>query len=83
MGYSYSNNGQIKNFWPDNDDKTIYIVSAIESLADIILMVRQKWPDATLDDVRIEAKNIHTSCLTYDQHDSSDYTEFLVITLES
>lgn len=79
MGYSYRNNGAIKDFWPDDTEDTIY-VSETFSLNEILDIINEKWPDIHLDFVDISSENIHTSCLTYDRHDPSDYTNFTVIT---
>lgn len=79
MGYSYRNNGAITDFWPDDTEDTIYVSETfpMKLLLDII---NEKWPNINLDFVSISSENIHTSCLTYDLHDSSDYTNFTVIT---
>lgn len=81
MGYSADRN----SFWPDDDKNTIYLESnRCFSLADIICMVQNKWPELSdldsLYSINISAENIHTDCLGYDSHDSSDYTDFVVIT---
>lgn len=80
MGYSYRNNGNIKDYWPDDDDNTIYRASGCDSLQDLINLAQEKWPGTSLEDIEITSENIHTSCLTYDLHDSSDYTQFTVLT---
>ena len=81
MGYSYEkhNGGTITNFWPDNTDYEVYVAGGI-SLPEIIELVNDKWPDADFDSISISSENIHTSCLTYDLLDPSDYTNFTVIT---
>jgi len=33
-----------------------------------------------LEDIQITSEKIHTGCLTYDLYDSSDYTEFVILT---
>lgn len=80
MGYSYRNNGQIKDFWPDDDENTIYRVSGSDSLQDLLTLAQEKWPGVSLEDIQITSEKIHTSCLTYDLYDSSDYTEFVILT---
>ena len=85
MGYSANRN----SFWPDDDENTIYIKSngGITSLADIIYIVQSKWPELSdldsLESINISAENIHTDCLGYDLHDSSDYTNFIVTTKDA
>ena len=80
MGYSYRNNGQIKDFWPDDDENTMYRLSGNDSLQEIIELAQEKWPGSSLEDIIISAEKIHTSCLTYDLYDPSDYTDFVIIT---
>ena len=78
MGYSYRNGGDIKDFWPDDTEDCIYL-QADASMNYIMETIVDKWGQLSLDEIRIEAEYIHTSCLTYDQYDPSDYTNFLVI----
>jgi len=81
MGYSYRNNGCIKDYWPDNTDTVIYLNAADDyDLAAIMQVIKNNWPDATPEDIRITSEYIHTECLTYDSYDSSDYTNFIVLT---
>ena len=80
MGYSYRNNGQIKDFWPDDDANTMYRLSGNDSLQEIIELAQEKWPGSSLEDITVSAEKIHTSCLTYDLYDPSDYTDFVIIT---
>ena len=82
MGYSYRNGGQIKDFWPDNTPGILYIESSYAEIgfADIIHQIVTHFGDGIpLTDFTISAEYIHTSCLTYDLYDSSDWTNFLVI----
>lgn len=81
MGYSYRNNGAIKDFWPDDTDTEFYIVDD-ESLETIIEMCQTRWPDAKLSDIKIESEYIHTRCVTYDLYDFMDWTRFLKISLK-
>ncbi len=81
MGYTYRNNGAITDFWPDDTDDTIYITGE-HTLGELIDLAIAKFkPNFRIDNVEIAAEYIHTSCLTYDQYDSSDYTCFTVIRL--
>jgi hypothetical protein len=83
MGHSYSNNGRIKNFWPDDiEGNTIYLDgSASLSLSHIIEKAKEAFgASIDFDDIEISTEYIHTSCLGYDLYDSSDYTCFIVIT---
>ena len=79
MTYSYRNGGNIKDYWPDDDESTIYRASCSDTLQEIMDMAKEKWPEASLEDIEISSEKIHTSCLTYDCYDPSDYTDFIVI----
>ena len=81
MGYSTDRNG-IKRFWPDDDEKTIYL-SGEYSLGELVLVAQEKWPDASMDDIEISTDYIHTHCLGYNRYDPGDYTCFIVLTLEA
>lgn len=83
MGYKNRPGTKITDFWPDNTDDKLYIASNIEiDFVDLIDEIKQhfKCSKADLEDFCISSENIHTSCVYYDMHDSSDYTNFLVIT---
>lgn len=79
MGYSTRNNGLIKDYWPDDTDTEFYLTGS-HTIVEIVHIAREKWRgNINYEDIVIESENIHTSCLTYDCHDSSDYTQFIVI----
>lgn len=80
MGYTTRNNGQIKDFWPDDTADTLYLEGSA-TLQDILQRAREKWgAELLLDHLTIAPEHIHTRCLTYDLHDPSDYDNFLCIT---
>ncbi len=75
---------RIRDFQPDNTDTELYIdVSTMGegpiAISALLNKIREKWPDANLDDLTITAQHIHTRCLTYDLHDGRDYDDFLLI----
>ena len=78
MGYSADHN----SFWPDDDENTIYLASSsCPTLFDLIEIVRNRWGDwVDFDSLNITSENIHTDCLGYDLHHSSDDTNLIVIT---
>lgn len=80
MGYTYRNNGQITDFWPDDTAEEFYI-SCDSSIpfTEVQQEIDRRWPGIGFEQIEISSESIHTSCLTYDQYDSSDYTQFLVI----
>lgn len=77
MGYTM--NGLVKEFWPDNDDKTMYLTGEY-SLSCILELIKEKWgEDVDMDKIHINSEYIQTNALGYDRYDPSDYTEFTVI----
>ena len=77
MGISHD--GSIKNYWPDNTETTMYICCAY-TFDDIIEQAKNHFGnDINLDEITIRSERIHTSCLTYDLYDTSDYTDFIVV----
>lgn len=74
----------IKTCWPEDTENDIYISANYSDvpLSEIIENVKEKWPNATFDDISIAAEYIHTSRITYDLYDASDYTNFLHISYE-
>lgn len=80
MGYTYRNNGQITDFWPDDTENKWYISASVSpTLGDLIDMIKEEWPETDLYNVTITSERIHTRSLTYDLYDPSDYTDFIVI----
>lgn len=84
MGYSTRKDGHatIKTFEPDDTDEKIYIAGYREpTMQDIFDRAKEKWGENTkLEDLDISAEHIQTDCLGYDRYDSSDYTDYIVIT---
>lgn len=82
MGYSERkhSHGTIKTYWPDDTEDTVYLTSDSQhSLAAIIELCKEKWPDADFNDLLFESEKIHTDCLGYDLYDPGDYTDFIII----
>lgn len=82
MGYTVEKHayGEITNFWPDDDDNTMYVeTTSSASILYLLDRIKEKWPDAEPDELNIMAEYIHTHCLYYDRYDATDYTNFLVI----
>lgn len=81
MGYSTRNNGDIRDFWPDDDADNLYITGS-PLLDEIVERARAHFGERfDLNRIIIEPEHIHTSCLTYDQYDGSDWTNFIHISL--
>ena len=71
----------IINYTPQNDKDTLYIPHNTD-LEELIQKVKEHFgEDVEFSKVCVTPENIHTHCLTYDLHDPSDYTDYLVITL--
>jgi hypothetical protein len=70
-----------KHFRPDDTSYCFYIeVSA--DLDDIFGKAKERFgEDVKLSELRIEAEYIHTDFIDYDLFDSSDWTNYLCITL--
>ncbi len=68
-----------KSYWPENTDDILYFPyeTNLQSMLD---EVKKIWPEVSLNDICIEARHIHTDCIGHDQYDSSDYTDFVVVT---
>lgn len=75
VGYTYRNNGTIKDYWPDNTDSEMYF-EGDSPLDAVVSIIEEKF--GSLQDVTISAEYIHTRCLTYDMYDPFDYTCFIV-----
>lgn len=68
---------------PVETEKDLWIYSNnLVSLADVIEKVQEKWPGVSLDKVQIEAYKHHQYATTYDIYDSSDYVDYIYISLE-
>jgi len=80
MGHTTRTNG-IRDFWPDDTDKKIYIARG-DTLENILADIAKKWPGVAPVDIKLDAEHIHTSCLGYDCYDSFDYTTFITISIE-
>jgi len=81
MGKTYVKHGggTSTNFWPDDDENTIYLAGDY-SLELILAEIKDKWPGYKIEDITISSEWIQTECLTYDLYCPGDYTQFLVIT---
>lgn len=67
-------------YWPADTEDEMYLLSSSQhSLAEIFDLCKKKWPDADINDLKIESKYIQTYCIGYDKYDPTDYTDFLII----
>ena len=80
MTTTYSNNGQVTNFCPDDTDTCMYLYGE-HSLLEIWEICESKFgKNINLADINIETEHIHTRCLGFDSYDSADWDTFIVIT---
>lgn len=80
MGH-YTRNG-VDCFSPDDTEKSFYIPYD-SSLSEIIEQVKVKFGDKIdFEDVTITPEYIHVMALGYDLYDSSDYENYLRISIE-
>jgi hypothetical protein len=81
----YQNGVKVTDYWPDENDLQFFITSSTQhSLAAVIEMAKQKWgEDVVLNNIVLESESIQTRYLGYDLHDSSDYTDFIIVSLVS
>lgn len=71
---------QITDYTPDNDENTLYILDTRMSILDLIERVKDYFgQDVNLDTLNIRSEKIHTRCIYYDLHDSSDWDDYIVI----
>lgn len=81
MGYTIREGTGITDYWPDDDEDTIYrSTEGSISMEEILEIAQEKWPGIDLKDIFVYAMHIHTHCLYYDCYDPGDYTNFIVIT---
>ena len=79
MTTTYSNNGQVTNFWPDDTENTMYLYGE-HTFSEIMDICKQKFGEnIDFAHIKIEYEYIHTRCLGFDSYDSSDWDTFTVI----
>lgn len=78
----YRDERGIRCFKPDDDADTLHIETGYDGTSlDAIIEKAQNHFGQTIDltTISIRAKQIQTSCLGFDGHDTADYTDFLVL----
>lgn len=82
MAHFQRDGTDIWDFWPDNDENTLYLTGDL-SLLDLCQKAWEYFGDRyNVYKVEVTAERIHTHCLGYYAYDPSDYTDFLVLTLK-
>ena len=70
----------IKNYTPENDAKTLYILGDSIGINDLIERIKAHFgDDVNMDNITITGTKIHTRCITYDLYDPTDYDNYLII----
>lgn len=79
----YKNEHGIDCFWPDTTDSELWIEAtyASTSLAHLMEQAKDHFGTFEPEQLLISPERIHTSCLYYDAHDPSDWTNFLKLEL--
>jgi hypothetical protein len=71
------------DFKPDDTDTEMFIDRNMMggiSLQDILALAKEKWPDATFENIEVTPEHIHTHAIFHDMHDGSDWTFYLRLT---
>lgn len=78
--YRYEKDGGATNCFPENDETTLWIHSG-KTLQELIEAAQEKWPGVKFEDISIDTVHHHQYCIYYDQHDSSDYVDYFVLSV--
>lgn len=79
--YRYEKDGQMTNCFPEDEDDTMWVQSG-KTIKDLMELAKEKWPNVAFEDISIDSVNHHQYCIYYDLHDSSDYVDYLVLSVE-
>lgn len=66
---------------PKDDENEFYLEEREHDLGAIIEMAKRKWPGIEPSELYIEALHLQTASWGYDLYDSTDYTNFIRISL--
>jgi hypothetical protein len=81
VGYTTRPGGKIADFWPDDDDGTMFFLSGGDySMAELLEKINERWPDATLESIEIRSEHMHTESIYYKLYDAGNYTDFIILT---
>lgn len=81
--YRYEKDGSITNCYPKDTDNTLWIeMYGDKTISDIIQCAKEKWPDKKFDEITMDSVNHHQYSIYYDLHDSSDYVQYLVLSVQ-
>lgn len=77
MKFDYVGN----NCFPVDTDEGFWVPYGTD-LATLLKLISDKWPGKDLDSVQISPVHHHEFSIGYDLYDSSDYVNYLYISLE-
>lgn len=81
--YRYEKDGSATNCFPEDTDTVLWVRSHdLSSIRDLMEKAKEKWPDVDFSDVSIDVEHHHQYCIYYDLHDSSDYVDYIVLSIE-
>ena len=80
MGYFKRFGTDITDFWPDDDENTLYLSTGFLTMADLLEHAKDQFgEDVKPENIEVSAEKIHTHCIYYDLYDAGDYTNFIVL----
>lgn len=79
--FKYEERGGATDSIPVDNDKTMWLIGN-QPVSFLMAKAKDKWPDVNFADINIEAVHHHQYCIYYDLHDSSDYVDYLVLSID-
>lgn len=79
--YRYEQDGRMTNCFPVDEEDTMWVQSG-KTVKDLMELAKEKWPDIAFEDISIDSVHHHQYSIYYDLHDSSDYVDYLVLSVE-
>lgn len=73
--------GSSTNRYPVDEDDTMWVHSG-KTIKELMDLAKEKWPNIKFEDISIDSVHHHQYCIYYDLHDSSDYVDYLVLSVE-
>lgn len=69
---------------PEDTDKVAHLpMGFAPTLSEAVEIAKEKWgKDVDLNKIEVSAIHFHARCLGYDQYDSTDYDDYVVLELK-
>lgn len=77
----YENEGRTTNCFPVDEDDTMWIEKG-KTVKELMELAKIKWPDVEFEDINIDVVHHHQYSIYYDSYDSTDYVDYLVLSVE-